>query len=116
MGGREMQDPWKLKRHFIVHTETRTFTCTERNCNKKFGNKGALTLHVNVIHKKLKKYQCKTCGARFGYRSSFTAHLVTHSEKRPYTCSICGRSFKRQNKMKWHKRIHKASEGAGGKA
>lgn len=41
-------------------------------------NKRNLQRHINLIHLKLKPYQCHYCGRSFGLKAYLKAHVLTH--------------------------------------
>jgi len=44
-------------------------------------NKRNLQRHINLIHLKLKPYNCKYCGRSFGLNAYLKAHVLTHENE-----------------------------------
>lgn len=38
-------------------------------------------------------FKCEHCGKGFALRTSYNAHLFTHTDYRPYKCHICTYTF-----------------------
>ncbi|CRK95904.1 CLUMA_CG009350, isoform A [Clunio marinus] len=65
-------------------------------CGKSMG-KNALKMHLNVMHFKMKPYQCDICDNKFRNKNEVTNHLNTHisleHRTRDYQCDLCEASF-----------------------
>lgn len=76
-------------------------------CGKSFISKTSLRMHVNGVHKEVKKHSCKICQKTF--RSNFTLerHMLLHTDSKPFSCNQCDESFRRALYLRCHmRRIH----------
>lgn len=73
--------PGELDRYWEGPDENKVFTCTYKNCGKKFTR-------------------------RYNVRS----HIQTHLSDRPFTCSYCPKSFVRQHDLNRHVKSHMVSK------
>ena len=77
--GFKVHDMHQLKRHILVHTGTRPFTCSK--CGDRFNQKANLKRHHMVKHTGLKPFLCHICGKSFGMSGNLKRHLHIHEEK-----------------------------------
>lgn len=78
-----------LIRHVdVIHTGQKAFKCLI--CNKDFGRRDTLVLHVRV-HTGEKPYRCDFCGKSFSQSSSRIVHMRLHTGEKPYFCNKCGK-------------------------
>ena len=89
-----------------VHCEIKEYECV--NCNKKFGQKPSLYLHIRNVHegersgkceKRLNenvRFECDVCEKSYKDTSSLRHHYKFSHEKRSaskYDCELCGGQF-----------------------
>ena len=81
---------FKLKRHLLIHSQTKTFTCD--TCNRAFRRKDHLKNHEKVHDPTKTVYVCSydTCSRTYNSLSSFKKHQALHSaEEGQLDCKIC---------------------------
>ncbi|NXX16246.1 ZN653 protein, partial [Podargus strigoides] len=90
-----------LRRHMIIHSGVREFTC--ETCGKSFKRKNHLEVHRRT-HTGETPLQCEVCGYRCRQRASLTWHMRRHGGPglRPFPCERCGRRFERPEGLKFH--------------
>ncbi|XP_071513000.1 uncharacterized protein [Panulirus ornatus] len=94
------------RRHMLVHTNTRPFSCDE--CDKKFKSKAELYSHKKTHRPSEERYThcCEVCGKRFTQKANLESHLRLHTGSRPFSCEFCGKCFSQRGNMEEHRRIH----------
>ncbi|XP_063380527.1 zinc finger protein ZFP2-like isoform X1 [Cydia fagiglandana] len=84
----------ELDTHMVTHTKDYQFQCDV--CQKKFGAKGLLTLHVRQVHNKERNYKCEQCPKAFFSRMKLERHSSSHTTEKPVKeyqiCDECGLS------------------------
>lgn len=120
-----------LRRHAIVHSETRPFNCDF--CQKGYNRYDNLRQHIvscylsteegksrygterppelmeeleQRIRKQGKTYDCQICGDSFNAYKQLIEHRKVHTKAKPYECSECDASFKRPFDLRVHIRMH----------
>ncbi|XP_050770356.1 LOW QUALITY PROTEIN: zinc finger protein 653 [Gymnogyps californianus] len=90
-----------LRRHMVIHSGVREFTC--ETCGKSFKRKNHLEVHRRT-HTGETPLQCEVCGYRCRQRASLTWHMRRHGGPglRPFPCEHCGRRFERPEGLKFH--------------
>ncbi|XP_075268659.1 zinc finger protein 653-like, partial [Opisthocomus hoazin] len=90
-----------LRRHMVIHSGVREFTC--ETCGKSFKRKNHLEVHRRT-HTGETPLQCEVCGYRCRQRASLTWHMRRHGGPglRPFPCERCGRRFERPEGLKLH--------------
>ncbi|XP_037263289.1 zinc finger protein 653 isoform X2 [Falco rusticolus] len=90
-----------LRRHMVIHSGVREFTC--ETCGKSFKRKNHLEVHRRT-HTGETPLQCEVCGYRCRQRASLTWHMRRHGGPglRPFPCERCGRRFERPEGLKFH--------------
>ena len=81
---------FKLKRHILIHSQTKTFTCD--TCHRAFRRKDHLKNHEKVHDPGKTVYACAyaACGRSYNSLSSFKKHQAMHSaEEGQLDCKIC---------------------------
>ena len=81
---------FKLKRHILIHSQTKTFLC--EICQRAFRRKDHLKNHEKVHDPGKTVYTCSYngCGRTYNSVSSFRKHQAMHSaEEGQLDCKIC---------------------------
>lgn len=82
------------------------YCCMHAVCGKCYSTKFNLKRHIETIHLRIKKYQCKDCKKLFSSKQNLTEHMYTHSGARPFSCKICKKIFRQASQLSLHKRAH----------
>ncbi|XP_046398547.1 uncharacterized protein LOC124165262 isoform X2 [Ischnura elegans] len=94
-----------LLNHITYHVGERNFPC--HMCPKRFLLSGHRSVHVRMVHLKVKPFECGVCGKRFCANGDLKKHYVSHSNDRPYGCPECSKTFKAKHNLNLHMRnIH----------
>ncbi len=87
------------KKQKTVHDELKAFHCTL--CNKSFGFKGALNIHINAIHNK--SFTCTLCDKSFTDKRHLLKHMnLVHNILKPCSCIMCDKSFAQKQILTAH--------------
>ncbi|XP_033021731.1 zinc finger protein 653-like [Lacerta agilis] len=91
-----------LRRHMIIHSGVREFTC--ETCGKSFKRKNHLEVHRRT-HTGETPLQCEICGYQCRQRASLNWHMKKHTSEAQYnfTCEHCGKRFEKLDSVKFHK-------------
>ena len=89
-----------LWRHVKAEHNNRRFACPQ--CPFMYASKNGLNSHVNLIHEKLSRYRCETCGKGFMVRSRYLDHIATHAGVKRHVCPICHIYFTNKSSLKGH--------------
>lgn len=114
-----------------VHEDHRPFLCDL--CAKSYKTKNDMERHKAQTHGEVKREQCQECGKWFkgrqilkthmrrhmgtvfpcehcdktySIRSSWKAHMVTHSDEKRHICPVCSKAFKLPGTLKMHLNQH----------
>ncbi|XP_053151362.1 zinc finger protein 653 isoform X6 [Hemicordylus capensis] len=104
-----------LRRHMIIHSGVREFTC--ETCGKSFKRKNHLEVHRRMHTgetplqlQSLKQdcqliKRCEICGYQCRQRASLNWHMKKHTSEVQYnfTCEHCGKRFEKLDSVKFHK-------------
>jgi len=82
----------------------RPFTCDR--CGHKFKNKSHMMNHLNVVHLRVKRYQCLHCTFAMYSKTHYTNHMKSHLKIKQVPCPQCGKKFAREETLKVHLRTH----------
>ena len=63
-----------LKRHIKIHSEEKTYQCSEQDCNLSFKRKDHLNRHMRK-HNGEKPFSCDLCNEKFPYLKSLHRHM-----------------------------------------
>ncbi|XP_026764935.2 zinc finger protein 91-like [Galleria mellonella] len=75
-------------------------------CNKKYGSKQTLGIHIKFEHGNEKGHVCSWCGKRFCAKSKLKAHIVKHTREKNYNCDLCHNRFVTKESLLIHTRQH----------
>ena len=93
-----------------VHEGKKEFKCPETDCNKSFGYKGKLKVHIRTVHLKLRLHKCTICDKSYKEKVTLTKHeYAVHGDgnSKPYNCNVCDSRFAFNNKLTRHmKNVH----------
>ena len=93
---------FKLKRHILIHSQTKRFLCDV--CKRAFRRKDHLKNHEKVHDPGKTVYSCsnKGCSRTYNSISSFRKHQAMHSaEEGQLDCKICKMVLQTQVKDDW---------------
>jgi len=84
----------------------RPFQCSQ--CTKSYKTNGHLKDHIEIQHKKIKKYICDICNKKFGRISTLKAHIKTHTGEKNFKCKLegCNKYFAEKGNMEIHYKRH----------
>ena len=87
--------------------ELKSRHCQE--CNKTFGRKRYLPIHINVVHKNMRNFQCLQCPKAFGINKTLQQHTqAVHEKLKPYHCRECNKAYCQNSILQRHiKTVHK---------
>ena len=98
--GSEFNTRSHLWHHVKAEHNNRRFSCPQCPCT--YASKFGLNEHVNLIHEKLSRYRCETCGKGFMVRSRYLDHIATHAGVQRHACPICHMYFTHKGSLKRH--------------
>ncbi|XP_055632575.1 zinc finger protein 564-like [Toxorhynchites rutilus septentrionalis] len=91
--------------HYRKHYKM--FQCQE--CGRKFATATILRTHIQVIHKKIRKFQCEFCPKTFAYQHKYKEHTDVHKGIKARKCRYCDKTFTHSSNLIVHERIHTRS-------
>ncbi|CAH1240384.1 ZEB2 [Branchiostoma lanceolatum] len=78
-----------------------TFQCKE--CNKTFGYKRNLLVHMKEQHLEAgQEFPCYECQKMYKTKRALKEHLRTHTNHKKYVCDMCGKCLKTMSGLKGH--------------
>ena len=82
-------------------TGRKSHKCKE--CEKEFGNKWDLKIHLSTVHRKEKDHQCTQCEKKFSKKSILQKHLATvHRKEKAHQCTQCEEKFGLKSNLQQH--------------
>uniref|UniRef100_A0A1Q3F320 C2h2-type zn-finger protein n=1 Tax=Culex tarsalis TaxID=7177 RepID=A0A1Q3F320_CULTA len=92
--------------HYRNHYKS--YPCKE--CDRKFATATILKNHVDVVHRKIRKYQCEYCQKTFAYQHKYKEHIHVHMGFKGRECRYCNKSFTHSSNLLVHERIHSGTK------
>ena len=75
-----------------MHKKERPFAC--QVCQRRFGQKVHLNVHMNAVHLKDRPFHCEECGYSAATKGLVQKHVSTvHRKEKPFACEICNSRF-----------------------
>lgn len=104
------ESQYQLKVHLGKMHNVEKYRIKCEHCAKVCTTKGALLLHVQSQHSRL-KFECDLCNYKTGIKWLITLHKRKHNGDRDYACSICENSFRRSSNLRAHMKVHSGISG-----
>ena len=61
------------------------------------------TLHISVVHDKVKPFQCEKCGKKFSDKYSLEDHMrIKHEKEKMFMCHFCFGLFSTCSQLRGH--------------
>jgi hypothetical protein len=77
------------------------FNC--EHCDKTFGMKGNLNVHINTVHLKKRNFKCEHCECTFGVKVNLNTHINTvHLKQQNFKCEHCDKTFGEKCNLNTH--------------
>ncbi|XP_055542770.1 uncharacterized protein LOC129728358 [Wyeomyia smithii] len=80
------------------------YKCQE--CDRMFATATILRRHIDVVHQKVRKYQCEFCQKAFAYQHKYKEHVNMHKGIKTRQCRYCAKCFTHSSNLMIHERIH----------
>lgn len=94
----------ELNTHVNIHTKARQYPCP--NCHLVFYLLNNLRVHVEVVHKGIRRFACRYCDKAFGKGDNLRMHELLHTGEKPHQCQECGQRFVQRVQLRSHMRTH----------
>lgn len=101
--------PGELDQYWEGPDENKIFTCTYRNCGKKFTRRYNVRSHIQT-HLSDRPFGCSYCPKKFVRQHDLNRHVKGHLEARHCQCP-CGKEFARLDAMRKHRARNICSGG-----
>lgn len=93
--------PGELDQYWVGPDEQKVFTCTYKNCGKKFTRRYNVRSHIQT-HLSDRPFGCSYCPKKFVRQHDLNRHVKGHLETRYCKC-LCGKEFARLDALNKHK-------------
>lgn len=101
-----MQPLWTRRRTIITRESTPdSHPFHCEFCDRKFHHKSTFSAHVRT-HTCEKPYQCVICGKSFAQMATHLVHIRTHTGELRYPCLVCEKKFGQEHNLRLHMRTH----------
>lgn len=101
--------PGELDQYWEGPDENKIFTCTYKNCGKKFTRRYNVRSHIQT-HLSDRPFGCSYCPKKFVRQHDLNRHVKGHLEARHCQCP-CGKEFARLDAMRKHRARNICSGG-----
>lgn len=101
--------PGELDQYWVGPDEEKAFTCTYKNCGKKFTRRYNVRSHIQT-HLSDRPFGCSYCPKKFVRQHDLNRHVKGHLEARHCQCP-CGKEFARLDAMRKHRARNICSGG-----
>merc|ERR1712048_269742 len=91
------------RRHELIHSDTRPYSCEYQGCGKTFRTSCHLKRHA-LTHNTEKEHKCRECGLSFSLEWSLKRH-VKRTHNGPFQCPSCPLKFTKNKQLKQHQRF-----------
>ncbi|XP_053695733.1 zinc finger protein 883-like [Sabethes cyaneus] len=88
--------------HYRNHYKS--YKCQE--CDRMFATATILRRHIDVVHRKVRKFQCEFCQKTFAYQHKYKEHVNMHKGIKSRQCRYCEKTFTHSSNLMMHERIH----------
>lgn len=92
--------PGELDQYWVGPDEDKIYTCTYKNCGKKFTRRYNVRSHIQT-HLSDRPFGCPNCPKRFVRQHDLNRHVKGHLETTHCKC-VCGKEFTRLDALKKH--------------
>ena len=100
--GKGFPNSRSLETHKQIHDSTRKYVCLIEGCSSSFKYKQSLVRHKRSVHEGV-KFECPVCGRMFGQSFDMKIHVETvHKQIKKFKCHLCGMEFGQAVKLKTH--------------
>ena len=100
---------WCFKIHKMTHSDIqeriKCSKCKKKTCS----SKRALKVHINIVHDKIKNYQCEDCDQSFYAKAHLKWHVTRIHYDQKVKCNECSMMFGSKSNMERHvSSVHKS--------
>lgn len=88
----------------FLRKENDRLICTE--CGKVMVSRNNARSHIEIVHLKVRNFECETCSRQFYLRKDYTDHMRMHTSEAPFKCKepSCGKSFRTSSLYSEHRK------------